>query len=73
MALERHPENGRGGTLWAKCIGQAHVDEMILAQPIHPPRELPADFVQHHKSLIQLDSMPLTVVERHRLDMLKSL
>ena len=41
---------------------------MILAQPICPPRQPPAHLVQDHKSLIQLDSMPLTVVEGDRLD-----
>jgi hypothetical protein len=46
---------------------------MILAQPSCPPRQPPTDFVQHHKSLIQLDPMPLTVVECDRLDMRKSL
>jgi hypothetical protein len=41
---------------------------MILAHPIRPPRQPPADLVEHHKSLIQLDPMPLTVVEGDRLD-----
>jgi hypothetical protein len=46
---------------------------VVLAQPVRPLRQPPADLVENDKSLIQFDSMPLTVVERHRLDMRKSL
>jgi hypothetical protein len=46
---------------------------MVVAQAGCPLREAPPDLVQHHKPLIQLDSVPLTVVKSDRLDMRKSL
>jgi hypothetical protein len=46
---------------------------MVLAQPFRPVRETPADLGQDHKSLIQLDSVPLAVVKSDRLDMRKLL
>lgn len=57
----------------ADLAQHAHVDEMVLTQPTCPLREAPPDLVQDHKSLIQLDSVPLTVVKSDRLDMRKSL
>ena len=46
---------------------------MILAQPTCPLREAALDLVQDHKPLIQLDSVPLAIVEGNRLDPCKSL
>ena len=46
---------------------------MVFAQPIRPVRETVPDLVEDDKPLIQLDSMPLTVVESDRLDMRESL
>ena len=46
---------------------------MVFAQPVRPLRKLTSDLVQDHKPLIQLDPVPLAVIESDRLDMRKSL
>jgi hypothetical protein len=57
----------------AELAQHAHVDEMVLAEPARPGGKPAANLLQHHKSLIQLDSVPLAVVKSDRLDMRKSL
>ena len=51
----------------------AHVDEMVLAQPLRPVRKALPDLVEDDETLIQLDAVALAVVESDRLDMRKSL
>jgi hypothetical protein len=46
---------------------------MVLPEPACPVGKPAPDLFQHHKSLIQLDSVPLAVVKSDRLDMRKSL
>ena len=74
QAVLLHREGDLAGERGVADLAEhAHVDEMVLAQPICPLRQAAPDLVQHHKSLIQLDPMPLTVVEGDRLDMRESL
>ena len=56
----------------ADLAENAHVDEMVVAEAGRPLGKPPPDFIQHHKSLIQLDPVPLAVVKSDRLDMHKS-
>lgn len=46
---------------------------MILAKLACPLRKAAANLLEHDKSLIELDSVALAIVESYRLDMRKSL
>ena len=45
---------------------------MVFAQPVRPFRKPAPDLVEDDKSLIQLDSVPLTVVESDCFNMRES-
>jgi hypothetical protein len=57
----------------ADAAQHAEVDDVILAQPRGPLRLATAHLLLHHKSLIQLNSMPLPIVESDGFNMHKTL
>ncbi|CFP58709.1 Uncharacterised protein [Bordetella pertussis] len=57
---------GHGGV--AHLRQDAQVEQMIVAQALGPVGKVGAQFAQHDLAGIQLDAMPLAVVETQRLD-----
>lgn len=64
------PAGERG---FADPAQDADVDQMVLAQADCPPPESVAQLLQYDKSLIQLDSVPPSVVEGYCFDSRESL